>query len=266
MLRLAAVYVHPLKSARGLRVDAWPADEMGLVRDRRLMAVDEHGRFLSQRNHPRMALLRPSLEGVRLRIEAPDMPDSLVVPLYGDDGPGREVEIWGDRVEALAVEDHGWMSRFFGFPAGLVRIPDHARRQVDPRYAREGDRVGFADGFPFLLIGQGSLDDLNGRLERPVSMERFRPNLVIEGAPPFAEDAWRRIRVGDITFEVAKPCARCVLTTVDQASGEPDGREPLRTLATYRTAEGGVMFGQNLLHRGLGTLRVGDPVTVLETR
>jgi uncharacterized protein YcbX len=143
-----------------------------------------------------------------------------------------------------------------------VHFPDDSRRAVDPDYAAPADQVGFADGFPFLLISQASLDDLNARLDQPVPMLRFRPNLVVSGCGPYAEDGWKRIRIGDIEFRVAKPCSRCIIPTIDFATGER-AREPLQTLMTYRKRDNKVYFGQNLLHDAGGRLEVGTQVEVL---
>ena len=158
-----------------------------------------------------------------------------------------------------------WLSAFIGRPCRLVQVPEARARQVDTGYAQPGDKVAFSDGFPLLLIGQASLDDLSARVGRPLEMLRFRPNLVIEGSAPYAEDGWKRIRIGELEFEVAKGCSRCILTTIDPQTGERSAdREPLSTLKTYREREGDVYFGQNLLPRGVGELRVGMPVEVLE--
>jgi len=142
----------------------------------------------------------------------------------------------------------------------LAYMPDTVVREVDQNYAPAGGRAGFADGFPFLLVGEASLADLNARLARPLPMNRFRPNLVVSGSAPFAEDGWRSIRIGNIPMEVVKPCARCVVTTTDQGTGRRDGDEPLHTLASFRRQEGKVMFGQNAVPYGQGLLRIGDPV------
>jgi uncharacterized protein YcbX len=143
-------------------------------------------------------------------------------------------------------------------------MPDECERQVDETYARPGDITSFSDGFPLLLISEASLQDLNSRLELPVPMRRFRPNLVISGCTPYAEDEWQRIRIGEIEFEVAKPCSRCIIPTIDTETAQrnPD-REPLRTLATYRRRDNKVYFGQNLIHRGTGLLKVGDPLEII---
>jgi uncharacterized protein YcbX len=173
------------------------------------------------------------------------------------------VAIWKDQCVAVAAgaEADAWFTALLGTPCRLVTMPSSTVRQVDLGYAEPGDPVGFADGFPFLLISQGSLDELNRRLEHPVPMDRFRPNIVVDGCEPHAEDGWSRVTIGEISFRVVKPCARCVITTTDQQTGER-GREPLRTLATYRRVGNKVLFGQNLIHDGVGAVRVGDPCVV----
>jgi uncharacterized protein YcbX len=176
------------------------------------------------------------------------------------------VQVWKDVVDACDAgpEAARFLSAHLGMDARLVRMPDDTLRQVRLDYARPGDRVGFADAFPLLVIGEGSLEELNRRLETPLPMLRFRPNLVIAGTAPNEEDAWRRIRIGDTELDVLKPCDRCVVTTIDQTTGMA-GKEPLRTLSTYRRWNGKVYFGKYAVHRGRGTVRVGDEVTVLET-
>jgi len=174
------------------------------------------------------------------------------------------VRVWDDRVSAerVSAEADAWLSQFIEQACRLVHMPDTARRAVDPDYAAADDQVGFADGFPFLLISQASLDDLNARLDQPLPMLRFRPNLVISGCAPYAEDNWRRIRIGALEFRVAKPCSRCVIPTIDYATGE-HGREPLQTLMTYRRRDNKIYFGQNLIHDASGRLERGMPVEVL---
>ncbi len=269
-LHLSAIGVHPLKSAGGIAPREWRLDALGLADDRRWMIIDPLGQFVTARTEPRMALLRVQLgpaDGAP-SVLAPGMePLTLGRP----QGLTEQVCIWGDEVAAapLGGEAARWFSAWLGRPVRAVYLPTHGRRPVDPAYARPGDRVGFADGFPALLVTESALDELNSRLAQPVTMARFRPNLVVSGADAHAEDGWRRIRIGEagssIDFDVVKPCARCTLTTVDPETGLK-GAEPLRTLAGYRrdTASGEVIFGQNLIHRGTGILRVGSPVTVLE--
>ncbi len=264
--RLGALHVYPIKSCGGVSLEAWDVDGRGLRHDRRWMLVDEAGRFLSQRELPRMALIRVQLEADHLSVDAPGMP-TLEVPL----GPANDelvpARIWHDSVMASPVGESAdrWFSEFLDARCSLVHLPDNSTRPVDPDYGGPGDQVHLADAFPFLLISEASLADLNSRLERPLPMNRFRPNLVVRGCEPFAEDAWSSVLVGSMTLRVAKPCARCVITTVDQETGNR-GREPLRTLARFRRVRNEVLFGQHLIHEGTGTLRVGDPVKAVTAR
>lgn len=260
-LRLAELRVHPLKSARALVMDRVEVDAFGPRHDRRWMAVGADDVFLSQRHTAALARVGTRLEGDALTLHAAGLP-ALRVPAGH---AHRRVRVWKDTVDALDCGDEAaaWLTAALGEPARLVHIPDDALRPVPPEHGRPGDRVAFSDAFPFLVLSRASLDDLNGRMEAPLPVERFRPNLVIDGAEPYAEDTWRRIRVGEIVMDVVKPCARCLVTTTDQRTGER-GKEPLRTLAGYRRRDGHVWFAQNAIHRDRGTLRVGDPVEVLE--
>lgn len=267
-MQLSALYRYPLKSARGESLASSPLEALGLRGDRRWMLVEpESGRFLTQRLLPQMSQLTAlyNADG-GLSLSAPGF-GSLEVALPHPDEGLRGVTIWRD---SLRVPDAGdaaaeWLSAFIGRPCRLVQAPESRTRQVDTAYAQPGDRVAFPDGFPLLLIGQASLDDLSARVGRPLEMLRFRPNLVVEGSAPYAEDEWKRIRIGDLEFEVAKGCSRCILTTIDPGTGVRNAdREPLTTLKTYRERNGEVYFGQNLLPRGTGELGVGMSVEVLE--
>ncbi|AKN26612.1 MOSC domain-containing protein [Stutzerimonas stutzeri] len=266
-MHLSSLYRFPLKSAAGESLQRCASDSLGLLGDRRWMVVAAGtGRFLTQRVLPRMALLQAHWQGdTALKLAAPGMPELLVrVP---DDKTMRCVQVWSanpvvpDAGETAAA----WLSDFLGQACRLVYLPEDDGIQVDLDYARLGERTAFSDGFPFLLIGQASLDDLARRVGRPLEMLRFRPNLVVSGAEPYAEDGWKRIRIGQLTFRVVKPCSRCVIPTLDPATGEraPD-REPLNTLLSYRKGPGGVFFGQNLIAEGRGELEVGMPVERLE--
>jgi uncharacterized protein YcbX len=262
LIRVTGLLIHPVKSCAPVEVDQATVCATGFELDRRWMVVGEDGRFLSQREHPRLALVRVRAGENRLVLEAHSMPP-VNLALTGGEGPTIRVEVWDDECPAV---DEGrdaarWFSEHLGCPARLVRMADDDARPLGSSSAQPGDRVSFADRFPFLLLSKGSLDGLNRRLSLPVPMDRFRPNIVVEGCEPHAEDGWHRVRIGEVTFRVAKPCARCVVTTVDQTSGER-GREPLRTLSTYRTVDGQVLFGQNLVHENRGVVRVGDPVEV----
>ena len=270
---LQDIYVYPLKSAAGIRLEKTDLDKFGLAFDRRWMLVDGEGQFLSQRVLPRMALLRVLEYEQRLVVEAPGM-KPIAVPVPDDTAARVPVVVWDDECEAVLADNKASerLSEFLGADCRLVYAPNSFERPVDPTRAPPDARVGFADGFPLLVIGQASLDDLNARLnekgEAAVPMNRFRPNLVIAGSAPFEEDDWHQLMIGEpgtseaVTLDIVKPCARCSIVPVDQATGIR-GKEPLATLATYRRREGGeVYFGQNALHRGNGPLRVGASVRV----
>jgi uncharacterized protein YcbX len=260
--RLTALHVYPIKSAAGLSPAEWEVDGFGLRYDRRWMVVDANGVMLSQRSHPRLALVRPSLGDDALRIGALGMP-TLELSLRPSGAVTTTVVVWKDACSAVWAGERAarWFSDLLDADCSLVYMPDATVRPADPSYAPDGTRVSFADAFPFLLISEESLADLNRRLDRPLAMNRFRPNLVIAGGEAFGEDAMSAFRIGPVGFRVVKPCARCVVTTTDQATAER-GLEPLRTLATYRRREGEVLFGQNVVHDGTGRLRLGEPLLV----
>lgn len=259
-ITLSGLYVYPIKSCAGISLEGSPLSATGLRHDRRWMLVDETGEFMSQRAHPRMALISVRLSGEYLIVGAPGSPD-LEVPLGQQSENLIDVNVWGDANlgHLVGAEADRWFSEFLRFPCRLVQKPDDDPRPVDSLYAESGDQVGFADGFAFLLISEASLGDLNGRLENPLPMDRFRPNFVVSGCAPYAEDGWGNLTIGDVPFRVAEACPRCAITTVDQRTGER-GKEPLRTLATYRKHAGEVFFGRNLIHDDLGTVRVGDAI------
>ena len=265
---VSELYFYPIKSMRGIRVDRVTLDERGVRNDRRWMLVDEDDVFVSQRETPRMALIDVVLRDDALLVDAPGM-QPLRVPLEAG-GPSARCTIWGDVVDALRVSPavDQWFGELLGRRCSLVYMPDATRRIVDPVRVKQERIVGFADAYPLLLIGQASLDALNQRLvaagESPVPMHRFRPNIVVAQGKPHAEDDWRRVRVGSIDVDIVKPCARCAITTVDVVTGKA-GKEPLRTLATYRKQGSKVLFGQNAVHRRAGSIAVGDAVTVVET-
>lgn len=259
--------IYPIKSTRGIALPEALVEARGLQWDRRWMLVDPEGLFITARKWPRLAMVATHLLDTQLLIEAPGR-DPLSIPL-ADNGPGdREVTIWRDRcpVHEVSAAADNWFSDWLGTECRLVRLSDQDTRPVDREYGQAGDQVSLADGYPLLVIGEASLADLNRRLEQPVEMRRFRPNLVISTDQAFIEDQWRRIRVGDVELELVKGCSRCVFTTVNPDKGEKHARqEPLRTLGTYRRKGGsGVFFGQNAVPRSLGTLHVGDEVEVLD--
>jgi hypothetical protein len=262
-LRVSELWIHPVKSLAGLRVREAEVVARGLAHDRRFMLVRPSGVFASQRELPLMALFGTSLDGHRLTVRGPD-DATLELPLEGLGGTTRTVRVWEDTLDA---EDQGdGAARFFSKRLAaelrLVRMPDDARRPADPEHARPGDLVSFADGFPFLLVTEASLAAFATRFGAPPDVRRFRPNLVVSGAAPFAEDAWSAFRVGPVTFHVQKPCARCQIVNVDPDTGVPH-KSALATLAELRRVGSSVMFGQNLVHDGAGVIREGDAVELI---
>lgn len=271
-MHVSGLYIYPVKSLRGFSTSAAQLDALGFAGDRRFLVVDGSGRFLTQRALPKMAQVETALSAQELILSA-DRAGSVSVPRSVPAGSSRikVVSVW--KSEGLRAEDCGdevatWLGDFLGTECRLVRIGAEYHRPVTKKGAVAGDVVSFADAVPLLIIGEASLTDLNDRLiakgEEPVPMNRFRPNIVVSGAAPFAEDTWPRARVGGITVRAAGPCVRCVITTTDQLTGER-GKEPLPTLATYRRDEvdsTGVIFGQNFIHETKrGVIRVGDPVS-----
>ncbi len=263
MIRVTGLFAYPVKSCAGTPLQQAKLGARGIEHDREFMVVGADHRFLTQREQPRLALVHPTLRDAWLRLEAPDHSAIQFVP--GDAGERYDVVVWRDTVPAVDQGDAvaAWFSTFLEADVRLVRMPPDVVRRVDPDYApRSTDQVGFADGYPALLISEESLEDLNGRLAEPLPMNRFRPNIVVRGSGvAFAEDTWAKIRVGEVPFDVVKACARCVTTTTDQLTASR-GTEPLATLATYRRVPRGVLFGQNLVHAAEGTLSIGDELTV----
>jgi uncharacterized protein len=264
-MRVTELCVYPVKGAAGIPLHEARLDAFGIEHDRRWMIVGGDGTFITQRNHAGLALLGTALEPDALVLRS-RLAGEARVPLRPVEGVPVRVTVWHDEVDAMDAGDvaAAFLEAHLGFPARLVHMPESTHRQAPLSHARAGDRVSFADAFPLLLITQESLDELDHRLRRPIPMARFRPNVVVAGAAPHAEDSWRRIRIGTLECDVVKPCARCVVPTIDPATATP-GREPLRTLAGYRKWDGHVWFGQNLIHRDTGVLRTGETVTVLET-
>ncbi|MDD0969930.1 MULTISPECIES: MOSC domain-containing protein [Pseudomonas] len=268
MLRLSALYRYPLKSAKGEVLQGIGLDKLGLEGDRRWMLVDEaSGRFLTQRAEAKMSQLSALWNASGgLTLNAPGH-SAIDVALPGSDDDLRGVTIWRDtlRVPDAGEEAARWVSEFIGKPTRLVQVPLDRARTTQAGYGNDDDQVAFADGFPLLLIGEASLQHLSQAVGRPLEMLRFRPNLVIEGSDAYAEDGWKRIRIGDVEFRVVKSCSRCILTTIDPQTGERSAdREPLATLQKSRAQADGAMFGQNLVNDGNGRLEVGMPVEILE--
>ena len=259
------LYLYPIKSLGGISVQEAEVEERGFKYDRRWMLVDQSGEFLTQRQHTQLALLQVALGDSELAVFSKVDPSRKIsFDLEMNSGKEMQVSVWGDVVTALQVapEVSAWFSDFLGMNVDLVRMPESSHRKLDPRYAVQEESVSFADGMPYVIIGQASLDELNGRLADPVGMDRFRPNLVFSGGEAYAEDQFKQLQIGEVEFQVVKPCARCVMITVDQEKGTK-GKEPLATLATYRSQGSKVYFGQNAVALAQGIVRVGDPIQQL---
>ncbi len=264
-ITLSAIYIYPVKSFSGIAVDAWEVDGKGLKLDRKWMLVDREHQFLSQRRLPQMVQVETRIVADSLQLSAPGM-GSISLPLTERQGPVISTTIWKDSCPATLVSDEvdQWLSDFLKTPCHLVFQADETVRQVDQNYASPGDKTNFTDGFPFLIIAENSLAALNRKMPTPLPMSRFRPNLVISGCDSFAEDTWRRISIGAITFRLPKPSGRCPVTTIDAQTARY-GKEPLKTLSRFRKLGNKVYFGQNAIHEQPGILRIGDKILIGET-
>jgi uncharacterized protein YcbX len=280
-MTISELRIYPIKSLGGISVTEAVVEERGFRYDRRFMLVqrteDATWDFITQRFNYQMALVDVAIEGNTLKVWHRHRPeDVLELPLAGPTTEGTEtlrVNIWDSKgvpVVTVSSEADHWFSKVLGIECRLVYMPNTTRREVDPAYARQGDVVSFADGYPYLLIGQASLDELNQRLpagSSSITMLRFRPNIVVSGSAPYDEDAWNEFQVGGMHFYGVKPCARCVLTTIDPATGQK-GSEPLKTLATFRQWKHKILFGQNVLpaQQTSGVLRVGQTINVIRSQ
>lgn len=264
-MELTDIRLFPVKSLAGIQVENAQVTPMGLKDDRAMMLVDEQGVFISQRKFPQMALIKTKLEANAVQVSAPDL-ESLALEASAFSEESLQVTVWGTQCFGYLANDNinQWFSEFLEQPVRLVQYDRQQPRASDPDFSQPGDIVSFADGFPLLVISQASLDDLNSRLQVPVTMTSFRPNIVVDGCDAYAEDDWKKIRVGEVEFEAVKRCSRCVLTTVDPQTGiKREDREPLKTLSGYRRASAGVMFGMNLIPRNEGRIKLSDKVEIL---
>ncbi len=263
-MHVSSLHFYPIKGCRGHALERAEFDALGVVNDRRLMLVDARGRFISQRELAALATIEPQLDGEQLIVRS-----GMHVPLelrLIDNGAEREVTVWGSTMLAVDQGDaaSAWFSNVLHMPMRLVRWGKQSRRRLDPMYSpRDDAETTFTDGYPALITLEASLADLNTRLDDPIPMGRFRPNIVVSGGNAWEEDDWRALTIGTMTFDAVKPCARCLVPTTDQQSGaRHPHQEPLRTLASFRTIPNlGAIFGQNLVHRAPGSIAVGDLLT-----
>lgn len=268
-MHISQINIYPIKSLRGIALHSAKVEPRGFQYDRRWMIVDSKGLFISQREVPEMTQLIPEITANQLIIKHATKPYTpLHLPLHPSASAELlHVQIWDDTCHALAVSTAAdqWLSEALQTPCRLVYMPDDSFRPTDPQYSQPTDIVSFADGYPILIIGEASLQDLNQRLETPVPMNRFRPNLVFNGGAPYEEDAWKTFQIGGLSFRGIKPCGRCVITTINQENAER-GSEPLKTLASYRLDGKKILFGMNVCWNVMASeaaiLKIGDKIMV----
>lgn len=264
MYTLTEINIYPIKSLGGISLQSSEVEERGLKYDRRWVLVDESNTFFTQRDFPEMALIKVDIveDGLKLKHKTKTF-QPLFVPFDFEHSKNDKVVIWEDTVvgEFYSREIDEWFSDIIGIKCHLVKMPESTKRNVDEAYA-ENKIVSFADAYPFMIIGQSSLDDLNSRMEVPLPMNRFRTNFVFTEGKPFEEDNWKKFKVGDMKFEAVKPCARCVITTTDQDTAERF-KEPLLTLSKFRNFNNKVMFGMNLVCESTGNVQVGDKIELI---
>ena len=271
MLQLSEIYIYPVKSLGGIRLDKAEVTDRGLKYDRRWMLIDENNRFISQREYPQLALFKVAIKDDNLVITDRKSGKILTVshsPIYPNT-PSLNVTIWDDEVSAWEVGKiaNDFFTQALEMSTRLVYMQDESHRKTDANYSLKGDEItSFSDGYPILIIGQSSLNDLNNRLAEPITINRFRPNFVFTGGNEFEEDEWHEFSVGNIRFFGVKPCARCIMTTIDPETGEKKGKEPLLTLNRYRKAGNKILFGQNVLISQLGNVLVGDEIEVISRK
>lgn len=262
---LSQIYIYPVKSLAGIAVSQWQVDKNGLQYDRKWMLIDEQNQFLSQRRLAKMALVKTDIRHDKLILSAPGQQD-ISLDLDPTDGEIITVSIWHDQCVArtVGIEADEWLSRFLQTDCRLVYFPDDEQRIVDQRFAQPTDQTAFSDGFPFLIVSESSLNALNQVLTHPVTMQRFRPNLVVTDCSGYAEDNWRRLEINTIEFRLPKPCSRCAVPGIDPETAI-SSKEPLTTLSRLRKWENKIYFGQNAIHNSTGTLAIGNLVQILET-
>ena len=262
---ISALNVYPVKGLKGIALTEARCTDRGIEHDRRWMVVDRERQFVSQREHPKMATVWTEIDGDALVLSAPDR-DEVRLELRPKGRGSLRVQVWRSTCDAVCVSQEAdqWLSEYLGFDCALVYMPEESKRFSNPEFGGEAKRVAFADGYAYLVTNEGSLADLNAKLlakeHAAVPMNRFRPNIVVKGAMPWAEDGWRVLEMGTAMLRAAKPCGRCQVTTTDQATGEVRGPEPLATLASFRDSPFGIRFGMNLVTVREGTIRVGDAV------
>ena len=268
MYTISQLFIYPIKSLGGFEVTSAQLTDRGLQYDRRFMLVDNSNIFLTQREHPVMSLLQTTIEGNELLIfHKNNITDKIRVSLQPAPGTTTKVKVWDDECAAQYVSDRAdeWLSNKLSMPCRLVYMPDSEKRLVDERYANNKEITSFSDGYPLLIIGQASMDDLNSRLAEPLPMDRFRPNIVFVGGSPYDEDMMEHVVINDIDMYGVKLCARCTITTINQANASK-AKEPLKTLAGYRMTNNKIYFGQNILFRQTGSIKKGEVIDIIKNK
>ena len=279
-MRISEINIYPVKSLSSIALRKAPVEERGLTNDRRFMLIDRNNDLLTQREFSKMATVKVEVDEIGLKISS-EKNGEVLVPFEFANAKTETVRVWDSYCEAQIAGDgiNSWFSSVLETDCRLVYMPPATRRQINEDFNEGDEIVSFADGYPILIIGEKSLAGLNTKLENEIPMSRFRPNLVFSGGEPFLEDGWKRIRIGETILRLTKPCARCVITTIDQKTGISDIKEPLKTLASFRKptdvypdtfedlglGKNDVLFGQNLVAENFGEeIRIGDEVEVLE--
>jgi uncharacterized protein YcbX len=268
-MHVASLHIYPVKGCRAVDLTEAAVERRGLAHDRRWMIVDEAGKFVTQREQPKLAAVAAAIRGNALVLSRDGGEITVATP--APDAPRLPVQLWKQQIEghSASEEANAWLSDYLGIRCRLV-YQGELPRGVSPQYAPEGTMASYADGFPLLITVTASLDDLNKRMRASLPMNRFRPNIVVEGAPAWSEDGWKKLRIGALDIDISKPCTRCVVTTTDQQTGAKGSNEPLATLKTFRLlrtpALTGVVFGQNAVPLAEGGIKTGDTVHILESR
>ena len=253
-----SLFIYPLKGAKAIALKDMEITETGPRWDREWMLIDEKNDFLTQRKKSQLCLIEQQIIGNKLRLRAPSM-EPIDIPMDEYTDENLEITIFGEKAQGLHVSSlfDQWFSDYFKQPIQLIRSPQQKRRQTSKKHYKKDQDIHFADGYPFLLTSMATLEELNTRLSSPVSMNRFRPNIVIAGAPADQEDQWKSYKIGNVLFSSVKACSRCNVITVEQESGVKN-LEPLQKLAEYRMQDGKILFGQNLIHENRGQISIGD--------
>lgn len=266
-LVITSLFIYPIKSLAGISLNDSFVESRGLKFDRRWMLVNQHNQFITQREHPRMAMLQPEIteSSIIVRHRKQNI-DPITIALAAPNSSPEMVTIWDDTCPAKEVskEANDWFSKVLEMDCRLMYMHDASIRQADQRYAiNEADKVSFADGYPVLMVSEESMNQLNQKMGLDYSIERFRPNVVFKGANPHQEDTLRKVQIGEVELYGVKPCARCVLTTIDPQTTE-QGKEPLKTLSKYRKLNNKILFGENFIPANEGQIAVGDKLRILE--